>query len=211
MKKSIVSSNYVALSILILLVGGLVLLGMPNNSPAPIVVCGDGYVDAGEECDDGNTNNLDECRNDCTVPFCGDGILDAGEQCDDGNNADGDGCSAMCTWEFGGDGCTPGYWKQAHHFDSWIGYSPGTMFSDVFDDAFPGKTLHMVLKQGGGGLKALGRHTVAALLSAASPGVSYDLTESQVIDMFNAEYPDGDYTGLKNTFEYFNELGCPID
>ena len=40
-----------------------------------------------------------------------------------------------------------------------------------FDDAFPGMTLLEVLSQGGGGLNALGRHTVAALLNAAS-GVS---------------------------------------
>ena len=186
MKKNIISSNYVALSILFLLVGGLVLLGIPNNSPATY------------------------------MPYCGDGNLDPGEQCDDGNLIDGDGCSAICMWEVGGDGCTPGYWKQAHHFDSWTSpYTPNTMFSDVFDDAFPGMTLLDVLKQGGGGLKALGRHTVAALLSAASPGVSYDLTGAQVIAMFNveynAQYPDGDYSGLKNTFEYFNVMGCPID
>ncbi|MDH3224417.1 MAG: hypothetical protein OEO23_11935, partial [Gemmatimonadota bacterium] len=68
----------------------------------------------------------------------------------------------------GGEGCTPGYWKQPHHFDSWTGYDPEDLFSSAFEDAFPGMTLLEVLKQGGGGLKALGRHTVAALLNAAS-------------------------------------------
>ncbi len=63
----------------------------------------------------------------------------------------------------GGEGCTPGYWKQSQHFDSWTGYSPSTQFSAVFENAFPGKTLLQVLEQGGGGLNALGRHTVAAL------------------------------------------------
>lgn len=147
-------------------------------------------------------------------PFCGDGNIDPGEQCDDGNNIDGDGCSADCTFEFGRDGCTPGYWKQVHHFDSWTApYTPNTMFADVFDNAFPGMTLKNVLRQGGGHLKALGRHTVAALLNAASDDVSYDLSASQVITLFNDKYPDpdGDYNGLKNTFEYFNELGCPIN
>ena len=28
--------------------------------------CGDGMLDLGEKCDDGNRNNRDECRNDCT-------------------------------------------------------------------------------------------------------------------------------------------------
>jgi cysteine-rich repeat protein len=176
-------------------------------------VCGDGILDEGEECDDGNNDNGDGCSADCTLePVCGDGVLDPGEQCDDGNNDDGDGCSADCTLEVGGDGCTPGYWKQSQHFDSWTApYTPDTMFSTVFENAFPGMTLLDVLSQGGGKLNALGRHTVAALLSAASQDVSYDLAESQVIMMFNDEYPDGDYKGLKNIFEYFNELGCPID
>ena len=63
-------------------------------------VCGDGTLDAGEECDDGNTVDGDGCSAVCTIePFCGDGTLDAGEQCDDGNNTDGDGCSAVCTIE----------------------------------------------------------------------------------------------------------------
>ncbi|HXE57407.1 MAG TPA: hypothetical protein VNK43_05360 [Gemmatimonadales bacterium] len=112
----------------------------------------------------------------------------------------------------GGEGCTPGYWKQPHHFDSWPApYTPTTLFSSVFDDAFPGMTLVQVLGQGGGGLKALGRHTVAALLNAASGGVDYDLTVQQVIDGFNAAYPGGDIEGTKNRFEGFNQQGCPLN
>jgi hypothetical protein len=112
----------------------------------------------------------------------------------------------------GGEGCTPGYWKQAQHFDSWpSAYTPGQLFSSVFEDAFPGKTLLQVLQQGGGGLNALGRHTVAALLNAASSGVSYDLSESDVINAFNAVFPGGDYEGQKNIFAGFNEQGCPLN
>ncbi|HVK73314.1 MAG TPA: proprotein convertase P-domain-containing protein, partial [Kofleriaceae bacterium] len=59
--------------------------------------CGDGVVQPGEECDDGNTDNADACSNQCQiVDGCGDGNLDAGEACDDGNRVDGDGCSATC-------------------------------------------------------------------------------------------------------------------
>jgi cysteine-rich repeat protein len=61
--------------------------------------CGDATVDAGEQCDDGNTDNADDCRNDCTLPRCGDGIQDPNELCDDGNTADGDGCDANCQIE----------------------------------------------------------------------------------------------------------------
>ena len=113
----------------------------------------------------------------------------------------------------GGEGCTPGYWKQRHHYWAWTPpYEPTTLFSDVFEDAFPGKSLHAVLSQGGGGLKALGRHTVAALLNAASDGVDYDLTVDEVIGLFNEAYPgsNGDYEDLKDYFQYFNELGCPL-
>jgi hypothetical protein len=113
----------------------------------------------------------------------------------------------------GGEGCTPGYWKQSQHFGNWTApYDPTDLFSSVFEDAFPGKTLLDVLKLGGGGLNALGRHTVAALLNAASPNVDYDLTTTQVIDMFNAVFPgtDTDYETLKNQFEAFNEQGCPL-
>jgi len=62
--------------------------------------CGDGVVDTGEECDDGNTVDGDGCSSSCVVePACGDGVLDAGEGCDDGNTVDGDGCSSTCVVE----------------------------------------------------------------------------------------------------------------
>jgi len=184
--------------------------------------CGDGEVasspDRIEECDDGNNIDGDGCSAICLIeviePYCGDGIIDDGEQCDDGNNVDGDGCSAECTFESGDDGCTPGYWKQSQHFDSWTApYTPETLFGDVFDDAFPGKTLLDVAKKGGGGLNALGRHSVAALLNAASGDVTYGVDEAGVISQFNDAYPGekSDYNSVKDGFEVLNELGCPIN
>lgn len=114
----------------------------------------------------------------------------------------------------GGEGCTPGYWKQEQHFDSWTGYSPDQQFSSVFADAFPGMTLLQVLSQGGGGLNALGRHAVAALLDAASGDVDYDLTTSEVIALVNAAYASGDATtieALKNRLDALNNQGCPLN
>jgi len=112
----------------------------------------------------------------------------------------------------GTQGCTPGYWKQSQHFDSWTApYTPSTLFDDVFENAFPGMTLLQVLSQGGGGLNALGRHTVAALLNAAASGVDYPLSVQEVIDAFNAVFPGGDYETLKDQLEGFNELGCPLN
>lgn len=46
--------------------------------------CGDGVVDTGEQCDDGNRVPRDGCGLDCRieVPACGDGVLDPDEECD---------------------------------------------------------------------------------------------------------------------------------
>jgi hypothetical protein len=114
----------------------------------------------------------------------------------------------------GGEGCTPGYWKQTQHFDSWPAlYAPTTKFSTVFESAFGTTTLLDVVKLGGGGLNALGRHTVAALLNAANPDVDYGMTAAQVIAKFNAAYPGSSaaYEALKNEFEAANERGCPLN
>ncbi len=106
-----------------------------------------------------------------------------------------------------GRGCTPGYWKQDQHFDSWpAAYTPSMLFDDVFANAFPGKTLLQVLGTGGGGLNALGRHTVAALLSGAS---GFSLPSGDVIDLFN-NYHATNTEELKNYFASWNELGCPL-
>lgn len=116
----------------------------------------------------------------------------------------------------GGQGCTPGYWKQSQHFNNWTApYTPSTQFSAVFENAFPGKTLLQVLQNNGNttGLDALGRHTVAALLDAASSGVNYDLTVAQVISQFNAVYPGtkSAYIAQKDIFEAYNQQGCPLN
>jgi hypothetical protein len=107
------------------------------------------------------------------------------------------------------EGCSPGYWKQPHHFGNWPApYATTTLFGSVFENAFPGKTLLQVLSQGGGGLNALGRQVVAALLNASSTNYAYSATE--VIAMFNAVYPGGDYETLKAELEYQNTVYCPL-
>lgn len=82
-------------------------------------LCGDGVIDPGEACDDGNTAPGDGCGADCGLEAgyscygqpspcnagCGDGALGEGEQCDDGNSTGGDGCGAHCAIE-PGHGCT---------------------------------------------------------------------------------------------------------
>ncbi|PRP99912.1 DUF4215 domain-containing protein [Enhygromyxa salina] len=62
-------------------------------------ICGDGIVEAEEECDDANEVDDDECSNTCNLPSCGDGIVQAtlDEACDDGNTESGDTCGWNCT------------------------------------------------------------------------------------------------------------------
>jgi cysteine-rich repeat protein len=43
-----------------------VTIGPPGCYHAALGTCGDGVVDSGEECDDGNGSNEDECLDDCT-------------------------------------------------------------------------------------------------------------------------------------------------
>ena len=39
----------------------------------PVRVCGNGLPDAGEECDDGNSDETDGCTTGCRLAACGDG------------------------------------------------------------------------------------------------------------------------------------------
>lgn len=86
-------------------------------------ICGNGVLQLGEQCDDGNLQNNDGCSSICQIEpdlgtggdgrrrnICGNGILQIGEQCDDGNTNSGDGCSSACLIETpsgGGGGGTP--------------------------------------------------------------------------------------------------------
>jgi cysteine-rich repeat protein len=86
----------------------------PPDGTIHIAVCGDGTVDIGEQCDDGNVRGGDGCSSLCqsecywncgtcgvattciTPGACGDGYVGWDEACDDGNITGGDGCSADC-------------------------------------------------------------------------------------------------------------------
>ena len=173
--------------------------------------CGDGHVDEGETCDPPGepAGEPNECRDDCT--FCGDGHVDEGEECDDGNNDPGDGCDPSCNVERGGDGCTPGYYKQRHHFCEWE-YDPKDLFNEVFMVSAPGNdTLLKALSDGGGHETAFQRHAVAALLNAANGGVPYKYTPDEVKQVVQEAYMTGDFETLKNMLERENEAGCPLN
>jgi fibro-slime domain-containing protein len=79
--------------------------------------CGNGVLDPGEKCDDGNMVGGDGCTPICQIEngwvcptvgapcvrdaICGDGMLTPPEGCDDGNTTSGDGCSSTCMVETG--------------------------------------------------------------------------------------------------------------
>jgi hypothetical protein len=113
----------------------------------------------------------------------------------------------------GGEGCTPGYWKQEHHFDSWVDFDPDDSYSDVFSvsPSFGDLTLLEVLRQGGGGEKALGRHAVAALLNTANDDVSYAFTTDGVIDLVQQAYATNSFENIKDQLADENEQGCPLN
>ncbi|HEY4055085.1 MAG TPA: kelch repeat-containing protein [Kofleriaceae bacterium] len=68
--------------------------------------CGNGRIDSGEDCDDGNTSLGDGCSSSCKPEVCGNGTVDPvqivdgtplpNEQCDDSNTLSHDGCASTC-------------------------------------------------------------------------------------------------------------------
>ncbi|MDG1037730.1 MAG: DUF4215 domain-containing protein [Polaribacter sp.] len=71
-----------------------------NISDFSLSICGDGVIDAGEVCDDGNTTDGDGCSSTCEFEsVCGNGVLEGNEVCDDGNTLDGDSCASNCEIE----------------------------------------------------------------------------------------------------------------
>src|SRR5262245_16329594 len=70
----------------------LVPLTLSCEVNAPRTNCGNGQVESGEECDDGNQSNTDACVVGCKSARCGDGIFHEGvEECDGGS-----GCTEGC-------------------------------------------------------------------------------------------------------------------
>src|SRR2546427_5851837 len=85
-------TNRVTLACLLCL-AGLAVGACPGAMTMSGAICGNGVVEAGEQCDDGNGVNTDGCKNNCTLPSCGDGLVSNGEQCDP---PDGTTCGPTC-------------------------------------------------------------------------------------------------------------------
>lgn len=122
----------------------------------------------------------------------------------------------------GEDGCTPGYWKQSQHFDSWVGFTTDQTNESVFDVpnslGLDNDTLLTSLSYGGGpgevgAAKILLRAAVAAVLNASNPDVEYPDTTASVIAQVNAALASLDrdtMIELAGELDAQNNLGCPI-
>ena len=61
---------------------------------ASVAICGDGFIDGDEECDDGNDDDGDGCSSECLLEYeCGNGTVEFDEECD------GDEFTSSCVWE----------------------------------------------------------------------------------------------------------------
>jgi len=128
-------------------------------------------------------------------------------------------CRTTTTEEGGGEGCTPGYWRQPQHYDSWVGYDPTDSYLDVFSVG-PDEELGETIQANGGGERAFLRHSTAALLNSTS-NVSFDMSTAEVIQLVQDTYAavaatpkEKDqkdiFTAAKDTFAGFNEQYCPL-
>lgn len=114
----------------------------------------------------------------------------------------------------GTEGLTPGFWRQPHHSQYWVGFKPTDSFEGVFGVDVPGVgasfTLLDALTTGGGGYQALNRQAVAALLNGANSGVDYAYSSLEVIQLVQEAYATKNYDAVKNVLESENEKGADI-
>jgi hypothetical protein len=122
--------------------------------------------------------------------------------------------------QYGGfGGCTPGYWKQSQHFFRWGGIPQTQSFNATFNvtpsqSGFANSfSLLDALKNGGGGIAALGRQGTAAYLNSRTPGMNYPYTTAQVIALVHDAIVSGNANTIesaKNTLEASNSLEGPL-
>jgi hypothetical protein len=125
----------------------------------------------------------------------------------------------------GNEGCTPGYWKQDQHFDSYpAGITPNTQLDVLLGFEIPGyetTTVLQALQLKGGGANALIRQGTAGMLNVLSPDVDYDFSEATTLRQFQDGldpqlfdmWPDADddMEQRKDALDTANNAGCPLN
>jgi len=164
--------------------------------------CGDGVLDAGEQCDDGNSANGDGCTGGTCVieagftcagapsacaTICGDGLVVGGEPCDDSNLTDGDGCTSACTRE-------PGYFCGGAPSVCLPGdVEPNSTFAEADARALdPVPTLITGDVLYGGGITTIGDKDIFKVSLATAAVVRFE-----VFDQTGANCPSGMTTTLR--------------
>jgi hypothetical protein len=121
--------------------------------------------------------------------------------------------------------CSPGYWKQDQHFDSYpTGVTPSTLFGSIFNTgsvkvgkpdasqgtSFASLTLLQVLNLNGGGFNAMARQAVSAYLNSLT--MAYPYSAAQVIALVDAAFASGDPTAAHNAFaSILQNENCPLN
>ncbi|GAB3731973.1 hypothetical protein GCM10028862_12630 [Luteimonas pelagia] len=124
------------------------------------------------------------------------------------------------------EGCTPGYWKQSQHFDSWPApYTPDSRLRDVFVTSpvtlVPDHSFLQALNYTGGtgipgATRILLRAAVAALLNSSAPDVNFAVSTGHVIDTTINRIETQWRPTLLTRAAYFDSInngpdGCPLD
>ena len=121
--------------------------------------------------------------------------------------------------------CTPGYWKQEQHFDSYpAGITPDTQLDVLLGFEIPGyetTTVLQALQLKGGAANGLIRQGTAGMLNVLIPNVDYDFSEATTLRQFQDGldpqlfdmWPDADddMEQRKDALDAANNAGCPLN
>ena len=127
----------------------------------------------------------------------------------------------------GMEGHTPGFWKTnvdtkdaiawPRDSDGRLVFDPNQLASTLFT-GLPAQFASLTLTQGldvnGGGIAALLRHAIAAVLNATHPEIAYPLSVREIIERVNAALASGNarqIEALQDLLRGYNELGSDLD
>jgi serine-aspartate repeat-containing protein C/D/E len=209
--------------------------GIPGVTVKLVPVCGcarvtttDGNGDYAFDCVAPGKYTIVECQ---PTGYC-DGLDARGGAVLPGSNLTDSICIDVCNYDLhcntfgevvcektGAEGLTPGFWKNnaaRHDASAWMGYSPDQTVASVFGSAFGGLgslTLVEALGTAGGGVNALLRHSVAAVLNAAHTEVDYAMSTGQIISAVQAAVSGGAgaIEQLKDQFDGYNNAGANLN
>lgn len=154
----------------------------PAGTDDECTCCGDGIVQASEDCDDGNSINGDGCSSACLVE-----TLLAG-----------------CSPEYWMQSAHLQFWPAA--------YGPSDRVNTVFGvNATGDPTLLKALSAQGDAECAFLREAVAALVNSADPDVNFYYSTPQVIAVTRAAFHGGHFEYCKTLLGRQNQQGCTLE